>query len=163
MITKVTRYSLFLSVVGTLIGILLLPATSLLAATINVDAQSNIYGAGHATMPDYGKSHTGILPPSYSFGAGPGQVLTFSSITGSITYNGGGNWYGPENWYGIGNKTDIVSVAGISGTYNNDRRFHLVGVFLDDTEPSGTAPDTLLFGSTGIQDNFLELSPQLNH
>jgi hypothetical protein len=35
-------------------------------------------------------------------------------------------------------------------------------VFLDDTEPSGTAPGTLIFGSTGIHDDFLELSPALN-
>src|SRR5437870_2772706 len=63
-----------------------LHAVSSDAASISVDAKSNIWGAGHASPPDEtgGPNNPsdsgGILPPSFSFAAGPNQAIAFSSV-----------------------------------------------------------------------------------
>ena len=158
--SKQTKFIAVLLIYISTIGFVCMSGTSF-ATTISVDAQSNIFGAGHAAPPDPGGGHAGILPPSYTFPSGGSQVLTFSSVSGSVTYNGGGNYYGPEDWYGIGNATDIYSISGISGIAHSERRFFLVGVFLDDTEPIDPAPVSLSFGSAGILDNFTDLYPEI--
>ena len=124
-----------------------------------VDAKSNIFGAGHPTPPDTGGGHVGILPPSYSFLPQAGQILTFSSITGLVSYNGGGNYYGAEGLYGGG--TDIFSVEGISGIKSDNIMF-LVGVFLDENEPVNPAPTVLDFRAEGLTDSFADLYPAIN-
>jgi len=143
------------------LAIVMLSTGPLPAATVAVNATSNVFGAGHTTPPDDGTGSAGTVPPSFSFSPGPNQVVTFTSVAGTVTYNGGANYYGPEDWHGSGNATDISSVDGISGIYHGEKRMFLIGVFLDDTEPSDPAPDILRFGSTGLQDDFGELSPDI--
>jgi len=100
----------------------------------------------------------GVLPPAYSFIPQANQVLKFSSITGLVTYNGGGNYYGAEGWSSL---TDILSYAGIAGIIS-DRRMFLVGVFLNNNEPSDPAPIRLDFRQTALTESFTELYPDLN-
>jgi hypothetical protein len=59
----------------------------------------------------------------------------------------------------VGDFTDIDSFGGTSGVVDFERVMFLVGIFLDDSEPSDPAPPRLNF--TGVE-NFAELSPALN-
>ena len=64
------------------------------AATLIVDSRCNIFGSGHSApndtpQPDGGGG--GIPPVSFSFSPAAGRILTFSSITGMINVNFGGD------------------------------------------------------------------------
>jgi hypothetical protein len=119
---------------------------------LEVSAKANIYGAGHASAPAPAGGGAGILPPSISFTGG--AILTFQ-ISGQVSYNGGGNFYTADGL--IGNKTQMNSLGGISGINCNSSMF-LVGVFVDDKEPTGTPPINLDLSDLG----FAELSPMMN-
>ena len=77
------------SAVSLVLAILLGSAATLTAAqpfSLNVDSQSNLYASGHATSsitPVGG----GTLPPYVTLQAGTSRSLTFSSVTGSVSYN----------------------------------------------------------------------------
>ena len=148
---------------------------------LNVDAQSNLFGAGRDAAPDPGGNGGGILPPSYEFAAGSDLELVFSSVTGSVSYNNEpgdpnrGQWNGPDGGRVVyppdnteGFNTDINSYDGISGLslvelIPEDRRvMFLAGVFLDASEPSGVAPARLAFGSDDLGTDFASLAPLLN-
>jgi len=121
-----------------------------------VDAQSNVFGAGHAYAPDPGGGGGGVLPPYFALPSGGGLVLTFSSVTGSVSCGPG--WSGPDGGPYASGTTDILSYGGISGIVNNDATMFLVGVFLDDNEPVDPAPARLDFtGNTG----FASIAPSL--
>src|ERR1700720_4383357 len=66
----------------------LLPAS---ATTLTVPADANIFGAGHSAPPAPGGAGAGELPTEFGLGftAGSGIVLTFSSVTGSVTVDNG--------------------------------------------------------------------------
>ena len=123
------------------------------ATVSEIGANANIFGAGHATAPGGGS-----LPPVFNIQPGSNRVLTFSSVTGSVSYNGGGNFNDPD---GIGSASDInvSSTGGISGIINTHAGF-LTGVFVDNTEPMDPAPPVLDFSSIGT--SFTSLSPALN-
>lgn len=123
------------------------------ATTVLIDGSANIFGAGHATPPAPGGGGTGTLPPSVILGVG--DVFTFTA-SGSVTYNGGGNFYGADG--GVFGPTNISSTGGISGIQHGTRRMFLAGVFTDGTEPSGGGPAVLDFSS----DIFTSVSPLLN-
>jgi hypothetical protein len=55
--------------------------------------------------------------------------------------------------------TNISSYGGISGIRNDNAIGFLVGVFLNDSEPTGSGPSALDFTNNT---SFAELSPQLN-
>src|SRR6185503_1713795 len=80
--------------------------TSAPAAILTVNAQANIFGAGHAIAPG-----GGILPTVYSFSPGT-SFLTFSNITGTVS--SGADTTGPDGAHG-GPSTDMSSISGISG------------------------------------------------
>ena len=122
------------------------------AVVIDVPGQANIYGAGHTTAP--GANGSGVLPPLFSF---VGSAAFNFGVTGQVTYNGGGNFYGPEGGV-VGTGTDLDSVGGISGIKHSTRIMFLVGAFLDGQEPGGAAP--LRLDSTS--DGFTDLHPVLN-
>src|SRR5207249_4725170 len=63
------------------------------AGTINVPGNSNIYGAGHTTAPGPAGDGGGSLPPL--IGLAGGGFLTFQ-VSGQVSYNGGGNFYGGD-------------------------------------------------------------------
>jgi hypothetical protein len=120
---------------------------------IVVTGDSNIYGAGHATAPDPAGLGGGIVPPSIAVTGS--SVLTFQ-VSGLVSYNGGGNYYGGDG--GFFGPTDILPYGGISGTQIDFARYSLVGVFLTDQEPSGSAPPAIDFASG----SFTTLAPGLN-
>jgi hypothetical protein len=133
------------------------------AETLTVDATANIFGAGHAVPPGPGGGGGGTLPPVFSFPAGLDQVLTFSQITGDVSCCSGGTTFnGPDgNGFATGN-TDILSFGGISGILHDGKSMFLVGVFLNDQEPTGPAPQRLDFSDTKTTDIFTQLAPLLN-
>ncbi len=130
------------------------------AAQLTISADSNIFGAGKTSAPAPGGGTGGQLPPLYNFAAAAGQVLTFSNISGNVSYSGSplvSNVSGDGRAFLSG--TNISSVGGISGLRNDKAIGFLVGVFLNDSEPTGSGPSVLDFTNNT---NFAELSPQLN-
>jgi hypothetical protein len=125
------------------------------AGFITVPGDSNIYGAGHATAPGPAGFGGGQLPPS--LGVAGGGFLTFQ-VTGLVSYNGGGNFYGPDGGQYLGAATHMDSYGGISGIRHDSRTFFLVGVFLSNQEPADPAPPILDF----TDDSFASVSPELN-
>jgi hypothetical protein len=130
------------------------------AAILTVDARSNIFGAGHTTLPPAAGGGAGILPPGFTFAPGAGQVLTFASVTGLVSPENTGLFFnGPDGDVYRGHVgTDISSLAGISGIVHAHTNMFLVGVFLDGTEPVDPAPPRLSFSSP---ENFTTLAPLL--
>ena len=106
-----------------------------------------------------------MLPPSYSFPTGPGQVLTFSSVSGAVTFTDPNNPLPFTGADGYGYvpaapylPTEINSYNGISGITNANADF-LVGVFLDSNVPANSAPPALDFKPSGLTTSFPSLSP----
>ena len=140
------------------------------AIQMSVPGPANIFGAGHAVAPAPAGGGGGVLPPSYSFDAGSGKVLEFSSVTG-IVWPIWPYFCGPDGYDTF--PTDISSYGGISGIVHlgsnpaamgtadqTGRALFLTGVFLDDNEPSvGQTPARLDF-SYGA-DAFLTLAPEI--
>jgi hypothetical protein len=122
------------------------------AAVLTVQATDNIYGAGQSSPPG-----GGTLPGSIA--VTPGQSLTITS-TGSISYNGGGNYNDPD---GIGSASGegINATNGFSGI-TNDHAGVLLGLFVGATLPvdNSNPPPTLTY--TDATTNFASASPLLN-
>ena len=98
-------------------------------------------------------------PPGFAISAG-GVLRVLDPATGGISFfNGfGGTTYGPEG-NGAPNSSNIGSFGGISGYIGTQGA--LVGVFLDNTIPSGSPPVTLDFSLSGYGTEFTTLSPGL--
>lgn len=134
------------------------------AAELNIPGQANIFGAGHAVPPAPGGELGGVLPPSHSFVAAAGQVLTFSSVSGIVTccssdlINFG---TGPDGGQWATGDTDITSYDGISGIVHSSRTMFLVGVFLTDSEPTDPAPARLDFSAGAYGDGFSAIAPAI--
>jgi hypothetical protein len=137
------------------LSLLCSPLSAQITGTISVDATSNIFGAGLAFPP--GGPLPGSLPPSISFPAGPGQVLTFPSVTGIVSFGNPFTNTPPDGTLGSGSgvNSNFNAQGGISGIIA-DPLFFLIGVFLTDSPAALPAPPTLNF--TGGE-NFTELSP----
>ena len=130
------------------------------AAQLTISGDSNIFGAGKTSAPAPGGDTGGQLPPLYNFAAAAGQVLTFSNISGSVNISGFS--YTSTNVNGDGNYmhgTNIFSYGGISGIRNDNAFAFLVGVFLNDSAPTGSGPLPLDFTNNT---SFAELEPELN-
>ena len=137
---------------------LIVSSTGMLhAGTLTVSAMANIFGAGLAAPPP-GPLGNGIVPPFTAITAG--NILTFTSVTGSASF-GGSIFCAPDGCpAGVdGNTgTNMNPQGGISGIIDDDGVFFLTGVFLTDSPPVAPPPPTLSF--TGNQ-NFTDLSPQI--
>lgn len=147
-----------------LLGMLLtaMSLSKVQASVINVAGDANIFGAGHASPPA-GAFGAGTLPPGFTFSAAAGQILTFSSVTGTVRIDDD-NTPGYSNGADGGTlytRTDVSSAGGIAGVVDDSRTMFLVGVFLDSTEPSDPAPARLDFSSSSLGENFSSLSPLL--
>lgn len=140
-------------------SIILAVAGNAVAATLAVDAQANIFAAGEAA-PLAAAGGGGVLPSLFSFAAGSGLVLTFSSVTGTVSCcGGGGTFNGADGGPFASGSTDVNSASGVSGILHDGLSMFLVGVFTDGTNPADPAPARLDFtGATG----FTDLSPLLN-
>lgn len=109
------------------------------ATTISVDGKANIFAAGRASA--FGG---GVLPSLLSLPAGSDRVVTITGFSGAVGPSGSPCVTTPDgdrvtrctSW----TVTDINSYQGISGIIDNNNVMFLVGVFLDDNVPSGTAP-----------------------
>ena len=124
------------------VALLVAPSDSQ-AASLVVDAKANIFSAGEAAA--FGD---GVLPPSFSFVAESGLILTFSSITGTVTCCGGTGG------------TNIDSASGVSGIIQTGATMFLIGVFTDGTNPTDPAPPPLDFSAGATA--FTDLSPLLD-
>jgi len=129
---------------------------------LNISGQANLWGAGHTALPP---GTDGVMPPSVHFSAGSNQTLIFTSISGSVDigadngYNFG--YHEPDGILDTPYNDSSVAVGGISGFVDNNRIATLLGVFLDDSEPTDPAPASLDFSDTTIGHDFSSLSPQL--
>jgi hypothetical protein len=154
------------------------------ATSQTISAMSNIYGAGFTTAPDAGGSATtggaggGILPPAFTFTAALNQVLTFSSVSGTISVNGGQNHEGPDgNGSGVTSSTNSGYSAtsggsgGTGGTGGTTTTVisgitapgagYLVGIFETSATPSGAAPASLNY-LTGLSTSATDYYPMLD-
>ena len=59
-------------------------AASAQSFTLSVDSKANLYAAGQTALPLLGG---GTLPPAVVLTPGPGRVLSFASVSGSVSYN----------------------------------------------------------------------------
>lgn len=96
------------------------------SGSVNVDAQSNIFGYG-LTAPDPGGGGGGIVAPVVALDAGMGRTITFAA-------SGTAGWAnallnGPDGG-NFSSNTNIPSVGPISG-YSGPLSGHLVGVFIE--------------------------------
>jgi len=126
------------------------------ADLVTVPGTSNIFGAGHASPPS-SPSGSGVLPPYVTFPATSGLVLTFSSVTGTVSF-ALDELNGPDGYTGSG--ITVISTGGISGLTIAGNMMFFAGVFTNGTEPSDPAPPVLDFNIICI--NFSDLSPLLN-
>ena len=111
-------------------------AGCLSAAVLTVDAKSEIFSAGAATPYD----SMALLPPTIA--ASAGQLLTFSSVTGTASCGTACGTAGPDGAdLGFVNGTNLsITNSGISGITFIGRQMFLVGVFLGAGVPSGANP-----------------------
>jgi hypothetical protein len=130
--------------------------------TLSVSALSDIYAAGHSSVPS--TLFPGNFAPSDVFAAAANQVLTFSSVTGQVGCNFSVT-NGPDGTCFPGVNTTVTSYGGLSGISANSKNMFLVGVFLDNTEPGGAGPAVLSydFGTPGgLNTSDATFSPELN-
>ncbi len=121
-----------------------------------VDGRANLWAAGRAT------ASSGLLPPSYRFTPGAGQVLTFSNVNGTAECSSPGsvcpNMTGPDG-VPIPDQSGggLSAVQGLSGILSRSAGYFMVGVFLDDNAPDGTPPEALDFTNAG----FTKIDPKI--
>ena len=124
------------------------------STSVTVDGKANIFAAGRGVAFD------GLVPPALRFAAGAGKVVTFPGVSGMIACDGIAYepLHGPDGTVNrcAGTGTNISSWAGIAGIVHKTRQMFLVGVFLDEREPSDPAPERLDFSTT---ENYTTLSP----
>jgi len=112
---------------------------------VQVDAQSNIFGAGHAVAPNPGGGGGGILPQVINLTPGHEKIVVFLGIYGTVGSWAGDPGNGGEGAYVPGNYIQIFSYGGIAGIGVYDWFFPLVGVFLDGNEPVDPPPDAYFY------------------
>jgi len=113
------------------------------------------YPAGGNTYSISPSGGGGLLPFAIPLNAGTGQILTFSSVTGTATFCPGGACGTPSpDGPSIGG-TSLTSSGSISGVLSSSSGF-LAGVFLGGSLPLA-APVSLNFADL----NFLSVSPML--
>jgi len=141
-------------------GLVILP-TELFSSSLTVQATDDIYGAG-GILP--ATIFPGTFPVSVNFAADPNQILTFSSVTGTV----GCNFFitnGPDGTCFPGVNTTVTSYGGLSGIDVFQANMFLVGVFLDSTAPSGSGPPVLMYnyGTAGsLNTTNSSFSPELD-
>jgi hypothetical protein len=133
--------------------------------TLPVLATMDLYQAG-----GYDDGGNGIAPAIYSFRARAGQILTFSSVSGSWSCHDGDPGFsadGETSGYCLsaGGPTNINPIGPFSGYQLTDFTGALAGIFLEDSLPT-SAPQSLRFyvadnSQGGIQTSFSSLSPAI--
>ncbi len=131
---------------------------SLLAGTVSVDARNDIFEAGLGTPGTAVGANLGLFPVlGVTISPGPGQTISFNSITGSTlcgtpscgSISTGINADGSSTTGLLSGGTSITSSTGISGIAFS-RQMFLIGVFLSNSAPTaGTQPGSLTFFTSG--------------
>jgi hypothetical protein len=136
------------------------------ATVVEVNSKHNIYGAGLGSGPEI--VGDGLSPVVHNFAAGANQVLTFTSVTGTVNYYGGTqpstegpDGYGPSFFpYPPGefptSPLSFEGFHGLSGLRDTNNGAYLVGVFLTDAAPAPPAPPLPDFSNNK---SFASLSP----
>jgi hypothetical protein len=155
---NLTRARQWLTIVS---GLAVLNASGL-SDTLTVLATDDIYAAGHSTLP--ATIYPGTFPVLASVTADPNQILTFSSVTGTVGCNFAIT-NGPDGTCFPGVSTTVTSYGGLSGISVNQANMFLVGVFLGTAEPAGAGPPVLAYnyptpGSLNTSDS--SFSPALD-
>ncbi len=96
--------------------------------TLTVPSTSNLYASGHATVP-ITPNGGGTLPPYITLSSGTGRTLSFSSVTGSVSYN---DVDAPPEYIGQYNGPDGGAVLFQDANWPND--------FLTTSSPPGLLP-----------------------
>jgi len=107
--------------------------------SLKVDAKSNVFRAGSG---DADANGGGEPAPSVTFEPGAGKVLSFSSVSGSVSCCGGGDEFNDaDGGTFAGGVTDVESAGGISGITHPNKTMFMVGVFTDSStaQPPGPA------------------------
>lgn len=108
---------------------------------LKVNAKSNVFRAGTGKTDALGG---GELAPSVTFAARAGNVLTFTTVTGRVSCCSGGDQFNDaDGGTFAGGVTDVESAGGISGITHPNKTMFLVGVFTDNTHPTGLGPARL--------------------
>ena len=138
----------------------------------SVSAFANIFGAGDAAdpTPNPGGGSGGTIAPEFDLTPGQGRLLTFSSVSGIISFTPGASnvpdGMSPGGGAPFNLSTDITSYQGISGIRLEQGSGFLTGVFLSNATPADPAPASLEFtndGTPGLIDvGFAGLSPLLD-
>lgn len=129
------------------------------ALEVTVDAQCNIYGAGHPPpndAPSVGSHGGGIAPVEISLtdlGRPPSLMLR---ATGAITMCSSCGSNGPDGDGKTGNNPGYNGISGITNAPGRSLR----AVFTSDSEPTNPAPPALDFARIGT--NYITLAPALN-
>lgn len=142
---------------------LFVTATTVLAQTTynneTIDATADIYRAGTADLSGDGGSN----PDVFTLPSSP-IALTFSSVTGTITLNGGGGYNNPDGLVVSGgengNESSDNATGGLSGITEAGQGA-LLGVFITATSPS-TVPTPASLDFQTIGTTFASLSPLLD-
>ena len=122
-----------------------IPQAALAADT--VQATASVYGSGDGSTAPV----TVALLPTTNY-------LTFG-VTGSISFNGGGNYNDPDG-VGSASSSNISGINGLSGISSYDAGY-LAGVFLDAAGVSATTPASLVYANNAAT-ALASYSPLLN-
>src|SRR5262245_22893220 len=129
------------------------------AQTLRADA--NIFAAGLDTPPNL-PGGGGSVPPVWQLPAGKARVVSFPRVGGAVNFDHfdrapkGAAGRGANG--GVSSPTNITSWQGISGLVDTTNSMFLVGVFLGDARPTGSAPPRLDFTDN---EDFEVLAPRI--
>ena len=96
--------------------------------SLSVDSRSDLYASGHATTP-ITPNGGGILPPFVTLAGGTGRTLSFTTVSGSVSYN---DVDAPPQFLGQYNGPDGGAVLFQDANFPND--------FLTTSSPPGLLP-----------------------
>jgi len=129
------------------------------AATFTVNGTDSLYNYGGATVAGAGSTS----PTEITLPGTPGESLSFSGVTGSVTLTPGSDPFGPHGPDGspMVFSMNIAGAASLSGIVSSNVGY-LAGVFLNGAEGSNPTPATLDFSTGGLGESFTSLSPQID-
>jgi len=105
------------------------PAARSETVSLSVDSRSDIYASGLSSPSGTSPHGSGIIPPSISLPLGTGRVVTFNSVTGSVSYN---DVDAPDPYRGQYNGPDGGAVWFADANFPNN--------FLTTSSPAGLIP-----------------------
>jgi len=170
------RSTAFMGVLVAISGTAIAFSTPATAATVTVQGTDAIFLSGRTdvTIPPLGSPFPELGRHGYVLSdflqetfpsllpASGGQLFSFNADGLVHYFNGsaapGSPAFGPDG-NGLGG-SNLLSLGGISG-YQGPQGA-LVGLFLDDAIPTGTAPTALDFTPSGLGSSFTSLAPGLN-